>query len=169
MMKIMKIVLLCVFVSAFVSASVYWLVTKQQNKIAVIDVLRLTNEYGMKNDLEKMASVKLKYESRQLDSLDTELQKAKALRKSQEEIETLSRICNYMKEKFEDEYAKSNQDINTQVWKRLNPLLDEFGKKEGFHLIIGANGMGSVLFVDGYHDITNEAIQYINKKYAEGN
>jgi outer membrane protein len=85
------------------------------------------------------------------------------------ELEQLYKTFCQAKATFEQEYQESNQSINEQVWKRLNPLIDEYGKAKGFRLIIGANGMGSVLYNDEYYDQTKELTDFVNKKYEEGN
>lgn len=45
-----------------------------------------------------------------------------------------------------------------RLWKSM-------AKKRHLHLIIGANGMGSVLYNDDYYDMTNDLINYANKEY----
>ncbi len=139
-----------------------------KQKIAVVDAIKLFNEFGMKKELEAKEKVKLEAMSKQVDSMENSLNLAKAS-KNEEEIKKASYAAAYMKNAFQSTYEESNRAINEQIWKRLNPMIDEFGKKKGVHLIIGANGMGSVLYNDEYYDLTNEAIKYINKKYEEGN
>jgi Skp family chaperone for outer membrane proteins len=94
---------------------------------------------------------------------------AHSLNNGEDKIKELTYDYNFMKTKLDNDYTQSNRDINEQIWKRLNPLLDEYGKKKKLHLIIGANGMGSVLYNDEYYERTNDVISYINKKYYEGN
>ncbi|HVW96808.1 MAG TPA: OmpH family outer membrane protein [Mucilaginibacter sp.] len=142
----------------------YFISANHDKKIAVVDAVKLFNGFTMKKELEKEAEGKLKYFSSQVDSLDGQIKlagygKDSAVRRSL--------IQKYLitKRELENQYNQSNQLINEMVWKRLNPLIDEYGKKNGFHLIIGANGMGSVLYNDNYFDKTEEVIQYVNKNY----
>lgn len=65
-------------------------------------------------------------------------------------------------------YEASNSTINEKVWKRLNPLIDDFGKKNNIRIMIGANGMGTVLYNDNSVSMTNELIEFINKNYKTG-
>jgi len=140
----------------------------QQKKIGVVDAVKLFDQFDMKKELEAQEKLKLQSASKQMDSVGNLLQLAKAA-KNEAEIKKLSYAYDYMKTALEQEYTAGNRDINAQVWKRLNPALDEFGKKTGMHLIIGANGMGTVLYNDDYFDLTAEAIKYINAKYENGN
>lgn len=164
-----KVLLYCLLMCIASSCVVYYLLGRQQKKIAVIDAVKLVNGYNMKKELEEMDKVRLQAESKQLDSIANFLRMAKAVNTNDEEVKKIAYQYDYMKTKLDNDYTQSNRDINEQVWKRLNPALDEYGKKKGFHLIIGANGMGSVLYTDNYYDVTDEAIKYVNEKYAQGN
>lgn len=164
----MKILIYCAILCLLTGTMVYWAISRQQKKIAVVDAVQLFDNFNMKKELEELEKGKLQKASKQLDSMGNALQMAKGLNKTEQELRNLSYQYNYMKTKFDEDYTQSNRDINAQVWKRLNPLLDEYGKKHGLHLIIGANGMGSVLYTDEYYDITNDVTQYINKRYATG-
>jgi outer membrane protein len=159
----------CLILCSVFSGCVYWLVTIQQKKVAVVNAVKLVEEFNMKKELEEIAKHTLILDRRVVDSFGNALELAQTIRKDNAELIKLANELQSSKNKLENDYSQSNREINEQVWKRLNPLLEEFGKKNGFHLIIGANGMGSVLFTDDYYDRTNDAIKFINKKYAEGN
>ena len=148
--------------------SLYWVEEWQFRKIAVIDAVKLFDNFHLKKELEATAKTKLQAIQREADSIRNQLQMAQATR-NEDNIKKLSYAFGYIKNTLETEYKKSNQDINEQVWKRLNPAIEEYGKRKGLHIIIGANGMGSVLFNDDRYDLTNDAISYINRKYEEGN
>ena len=40
-------------------------------------------------------------------------------------------------------------------------MIDDYGKEGGYRLIIGANGMGSVLYNDDYYDCTKEVVDFV--------
>ena len=165
----MKILVFC-FLMCTASVIVSWEITqKAYKKIAVVDAVKLFDAYAMKNDLEILAKKDLERQKKQLDSVENLLEMAKVSRADADQINKLSETRGFLKRRFENDYEESNRDINTKVWKRLNPLLDEFGKENALHLIIGANGMGSVLYNDEFYDRTNEVIKFANKKYAQGN
>lgn len=164
-----KIIVLSLVISCLAAAAVCMLLNKQQQKIAVIDAVKLANEYTMKKELEEIEKIKLLTISKQVDSVNELVQIARSTPSKSANIDQLIYTAEYFKNKFQESYTQSNNDINLQIWKRLNPALGEFGKSKGLHLIIGANGMGSVLYTDGFYDITNEALLFVNKKYEEGN
>lgn len=143
---------------------------RDHKKIAVVDAVKLFNSYKMKIELEGKAAGGLRYLGSQADSLQKELEaKSKIKDVPKAELEGLYKTYMQARGLLEREYEQSNQSINEQVWKRLNPLIDEYGKKEGLRLIIGANGMGSVLYNDDYYDRTKELTDFVNKKYETGN
>lgn len=140
---------------------------RQLKRIAMIDVIKLFNEFKMKKELESIEKIKLEKLSSNLDSIENIL---KVMQNDKKDIsKELIEKYNMSKYTMEEEFKAGNQLINEQIWKRLNPMIDEFGKQKKMHLIFGANGMGTVLYNDDYMDITNEAIDFINKKYEQGN
>ena len=164
-----KILVYCLLMCIATGIIVYGLIDAQHKKIAVVDAVKLFDAYNMKTELEEIAKRQLQAENKQLDSINNALKMAKALHASEDETNRLAYSYNSIKARLENDYTESNHDINEKAWKRLNPLLEEFGKINNLHLIIGANGMGSVLYNDAFYDRTTDAIKFVNKKYAEGN
>ena len=140
----------------------YLIIRSDQKKTAVVDAVRLFNEYHMKIELEKEAAGRLKFMGGKLDSVEKELRLFKTIEDVPKEM---LEYYQTMKRNLDKDYSESNQMINEQVWKRLNPLVEKFGKEKELHLIIGANGMGTVLYKDAYYDLTDELISYVNKNY----
>jgi outer membrane protein len=64
---------------------------------------------------------------------------------------------------------QSDKEVNEQIWKRINPVIDEFAKKNNFSIIIGGNGMGTVLYSNNAINVTTKLIEYANNKYENGN
>lgn len=163
-----KMFFYCLILCAITGIVVCWYISIQDKKFAVVDAIKLFDGFNMKKDLEAIDKSKLQQQSRAIDSLDKEMQMAIAM-KNADEANRISTEYAAAKAALENNYTRSNQIINEKVWKRLNPLLEEFGKKKGIHLIIGANGMGSVLYNDAYYDMTSDAVNFVNKRYEEGN
>ncbi len=152
------------------AAVLLWVNHRNNKKIAVVDAIALFNNYKMKMELEAKSAVTLKYMAQQADSLKKELMlKSKMKEVPKADLEVLYKTFSQAQATLEQEYQQSNQAINEQVWKRLNPLIDEYGKEQGFRLIIGANGMGTVLYNDDYYDRTKELTAFVNKRYEAGN
>jgi len=139
-------------------------------KIAVVDAIQLFNEFKMKQELEGRAAAGLQLLSHRADSIRQELaMRSQQKNISQDQLAALAASFRQAQTQLEQQYQQSNQEINETVWKRLNPLVDEYGKAGGYRLIIGANGMGSVLYNDDYYDRTKEVIRFVNEHYEKGN
>lgn len=165
MRKIIIPVLLCL---AAGSCALSLYVQSRLNKIVVIDVIEVFNEFQMKKDLEKRVEAPLAKIAGQVDSMKALVQQAE---RSGDET-TYNKYMQslfQMQQEAQSAYELSDKNINEQVWKRLNPLIDEFGKKNNYKVIIGANGMGTVLYNEEQVDRTKELIRFINNAYEKGN
>jgi len=150
-------------------ASVLWIERCASKKIAVVDAVRLFNAYHMKKELENQSGKKLDKIGHIADSLKTDISlKMKEQHADKAALEQEIEAYRRVESAYDQEYQASNQSINEEVWKRLNPLIDEYGKKNGLRLIIGANGMGSVLYHTGYYDHTEKVIEFVNQRYEKG-
>lgn len=139
-------------------------------KIAVVDAVKVFNSYKMKSEMETISARELKPLTHRADSLKQAFNAQRASRNLPDSsLERLYMSFRQADAAVNESFQKSNQAINEQVWKRLNPLIDEYARAEGLRLVIGANGMGSVLYNDDYYDKTQEVIDYVNKNYEDGN
>lgn len=168
-MKTGKVIIVSVLCMAITIGICYAMLHREFKKIAVIDAVRLFNEYQMKKEIEEKETGRLKYFGHIADSVRQSMELAQKMNAAREAQKSLVQAFRMAKMELDQNYEQSNQMINEQVWKRLNPLIDEYAKEHGYKLIIGANGMGSVLYNDSYYDITDQVLKSINKQYAQGN
>ncbi|MBS1586005.1 MAG: OmpH family outer membrane protein [Bacteroidetes bacterium] len=139
-------------------------------KTGYVDTIRLFNEYKMKLDLEKKEDavlLKIKSDADSLKNIHDMLMKAQG--KDTMSIRHIEIQIAALSGNFNEEYTRSNKAINDEVWKRLNPEIDEFAKDKGLDLLIGANGMGTVLYGSKDKDMTSDLIRFVNEKYTNGN
>lgn len=170
MKSILEKLLIPAVCSIAACTGLFFIMRQEEKKIAVVDAVKLFNEYKMKVELEGKVSQRLQYIGHVTDSLKTLLQaQSKNTTVSKEELQKVYAQYMQVQSQFDREYEETNSQINEQVWKRLNPLIDEYGKERGLRLVIGANGMGSVLYNDDYYDHTPSLIKYVNEKYEKGN
>lgn len=145
---------------------VTWEVKKSytHDGMAYVDIAKLVSEYKFKKDLENETSGNLYKIKNSIDSLEL-------VRKTMtvtQPVRIDSQIA-YAKYAFDEYYTKSAEDINKKIWDRLNPLLEEYGKARGLELLIGADGAGTLLYADKGRDMTDDLIQFVNKRYEGGN
>ena len=160
-----KTILISALTSLIVGVVVYFLATHDHKKLAVVDAVKLVNSYRMKTDMEAADKGELLRIKSYSDSLGQAWQQAEKLGISPAEKQSLEQQIRYSEQVMGQAYEQSNARINEAVWKRLNPLIDQYSKEQGFHLVIGANGMGSVLYNDDTYDHTEELIKFVNKAY----
>ena len=129
--------------------------------VRVVDIIRLFNGYRLKMDMEAADSVMLTRKVRELDSV-------RALIELQKTSLPENEYRHYLREldmEYERVHMASNDRINEAVWQQLNRLIKQYGKEHGIRVLVGANGMGSVMYYDEGYDITDKVIEYVNKDY----
>ena len=165
---VIRSVIISFLVSMVIGGLVYYLINNDKKKIVVVDAVKLFNGYSMKKELEKESAVKLEFIGKRVDSISNQIKLMKNSTDNQQK-ETMQRIFQIENMRLEKVYAETNKAINEQVWKRLNPLMKEYGEKNHLKLMIGANGMGTVLYNEEGIDLTDDMIRFVNKKYESGN
>lgn len=133
-----------------------------ERKIAYVDTIKLVNEYKLKKDLEKKAESSLLFYKGKVDSIE-------AVYKKTPENKQLEMELTEGKNQFSYIYESINKEINIKIWERLNPLINKYGKDNDYDILIGANGMGTILYGSQKLDVTEEIMLYINKDYENGN
>ncbi|MEM0578770.1 OmpH family outer membrane protein [Flavobacterium polysaccharolyticum] len=69
------------------------------------------------------------------------------------------------KEELEEFNQTFAAEQSTQIWSRIKSYSIEFSKEKKYQLIIGSDAKQNILFADENIDVTNELLNYINKKY----
>lgn len=148
------------------TATSLFYINSKLNNIIVIDVIKVVNEFKLKKDLEAAVEPKLAMLKNKVDSMSAVMDYI--IKNNKENAEAVKQEYQYWQQKAYEAYETSNTSINEQVWKRLNPLIDEWGKKNNYRIIIGANGMGTILYNQDAVDKSTELIQFINSNYTQG-
>lgn len=68
---------------------------------------------------------------------------------------------------FLQSYKLQVQKFDEQIWSRINVFVTEYGKKNGYDYIFGADGTGGLMYSDSTNNITSDVITYINNKYQD--
>ncbi len=152
-------------IGALTIAGSWFAVYYQQQKIVVVDAVKLFNGYKMKQELEAKDNHQLEVYKRSVDSLKEAVNLMLQAKADSSHLRPLIQEYRADRLQLESAYEESNKNINEQVWKRLNPEIDAFGKSKGYRIMIGANGMGSVLYNDPSFHRTDELLKYVNDAY----
>ena len=168
--RIILIVCINLFVTAAVLSGYHLLVTP--TRTAYVKSNLLFDEFKLKKQLE--LELKNVQDKRQavLDSLALELRLlSTSIRNSgagKEKIETfkIKQETYMIKDKsFKEDNAALTRKYDDQIWTQINQYVKEYGEKNGYRYIFGANGDGSLMFAGDGEDITDKVIQFINNRY----
>ncbi|WP_298487871.1 OmpH family outer membrane protein [uncultured Maribacter sp.] len=69
---------------------------------------------------------------------------------------------------IEEKSSKEEGKILQAVFNKVNGFIERYGKSKGYKVILGANGQGNILYVEGKSDITEEIIEALNQEYVKG-
>lgn len=157
-----RIIISCLASTAILIVVLYFFTRGGEKKIVYADAIRLFNEYKFKIELEKMGQGTLTMLKNQLDSVAV-------IYKANPADERAQQLVAEGQQKLAEAYTAIDKEINQKAWERLNPIINKFGKEKGIDMLIGANGMGTVLYASDTRDVTDELIKYANKNYDKGN
>tara|TARA_R110002033_G_scaffold66981_3_gene118012 strand:- start:72328 stop:72879 length:552 start_codon:yes stop_codon:yes gene_type:complete len=151
------------------------------NQLAVVNSQKVLEEYKglaeardiyelkIKELSEKFESQKQVYESKkkELEILSNQLTKIDKTDKLIE-LEKYKSILVRLSSEIENQSAIEENQILEGVYNKVNNFIERFGKKNGYDIIFGANGQGSILYVQNKTDITDKIIEELNKEYLTG-
>ncbi len=163
-------------------ASVYAVFQQMLNspKLAYVDTTRVLEEYQGMRDAKQMYEKSLEQWQSRTDTLRSEFEsqikefeqqkaslkkeaKARALASLEQKKQEVQKYREYAsKEAIEKEAQMTNQ-----ILQQMNAFIQDYGKKQGYLMILGANGQGSLLYAEESIDITDEVIKLINQGYKK--
>ena len=131
-------------------------------KTVYVDNMKLFDGFYMTKEMKQIGEKQFTARKTILDSLYAKLRSDKI---SDSEKEGLMQT--FIKGKEELELFNQNfaSEETSKIWSRIHGYVDEFSKENNYQLILGSENKQSVLYADEKHDITNELLLYINKKY----
>ncbi len=153
-----------------VAFCIFWTL-RSSKKIAYVNTIQLYDGFKLKKELEeKFSKVQLARQNL-LDSIKFRIQyvSIKGATLSEQEkmqVNDLQRSYLYKEKEFSEENAATLQQYSDQIWKQINQYVNDYGKKYGYDLILGATGEGNIMFARPEEDITKDVSEYINRRYA---
>jgi outer membrane protein len=149
-------------------------------KLAYVDNGKLIEKYTPMIELRKELEKKSSRWKSNIDTLQSDFEKAlkkyeKARASMSEKERKLNEELLQNKQQQFLQYsdaakAKSNEEANkasSSVLVKLNTFIKEYGKKNKYKLIFGANASGNIVYGDQVIDITEEIIEGANKEYTK--
>jgi outer membrane protein len=69
----------------------------------------------------------------------------------------------------EEQMAAREQELSKNATDKINSFIEEYGKKNEYRLILGANGTGNVMYGTEGDDITDIILTELNTRYKINN
>lgn len=152
----------------------------QQDKIAFVDITKLINEYQEKIDIEAQFKTKADKFQKRADSLSKAFQgeamafesQSKSLSQTaaQEQYGALMQKRQAMGQQLQAEELQIQQEGQTEMdtlVKKIKTFIKDYGEKNQYTFILGANEAGSVLYGEKSKDITEQVLKEINEAYKK--
>ncbi len=169
----MKKGIIAVLVVALAAVLVYGFSFNTQPKQAYIDNLKLYGEFELTKELNRSIVTIEQQRKAGLDSVEVELKMlSRQIEMNEGSDENQIRLFRYKQSEYQmknqqmnEELEKLNNDYNNKIWTRLNDYVSEYGKQNGYQILFGGMGEGTVMYCDSTIDITSEVLNYVNEKY----
>jgi outer membrane protein len=131
-------------------------------KIVYVDNVKLFEGFNMTKEMKHLGEKEFNTQKESVDSLYTKVQ-SPTISDSDKKIVMQQFIQS--KEALEQFNQSFAPEQSSKIWSRIHGYVDEFSKEKKYQLIIGSENKQAVLYADEKIEVTNELLNYINKKY----
>lgn len=148
-----------------------FLINNKVPKLAYVELEILYNDFPMKKELEAKLTNVRQLRKNILDSLKIQLNALSLSVKSDKDADGIRNFQikkqEYLtkQQNFEQDNQATSQNYTSQIWKQINQYVKDYGKEHNYTFILGAEGIGTVMYSDEAKNITKELSGYINEKY----
>jgi outer membrane protein len=148
------------------------------NSYAYVDVNKLLDGYKRTEVVRAEFEDKAKTLNANVDSLIADWQKE--LKTYEKERSSMSKkelelkqellgnkqqqISNYQ-QAIQKQIQEEDQKATQTVINDINDYVKEYGKKEGFSIILGATGSGNIMYANDAADLTETVLEGLNKEF----
>ncbi len=134
---------------------------KQSENYAVIDKEKVFNEFKMTKEIKNQINIlnnklKIKYDS--LSYIYSTVQNVHIKIDVEQKLKLLS-------DEIEQVNGVYREQEVLKIWKRIRSYSKDYSNISKYKLILGFENNGDIVYYEEAKDITNELLQYINKRY----
>lgn len=166
-----KILSLTATLIALIALAIVFL--KPSVKTGWIDLPAVYKEFDYKKEMEAKLIRTEEARKQVLDSLEFELRILSeeinaGEQKDKQKIQVYQRKGeDYMNKKklFEEDNYMNKNKAEEQILNQLNQYVRDYGAKNNYSFIYGADGTGTIMYGDKTIDITEQVKVYVNEKY----
>ena len=160
----------------FIALLLFSITACGSDKIGYVDLNKLYEGFSYKKNLTEEFNKVKSARQRILDSVEIELnQMAGTIEQgnkfnafTEKEFEERKNKYFQLAKQFEEDNQALSESYNSKVILQLNTYLKEFGKKNKFKILLGADNKGSILYGDESLDQTENALKYVNESFEGG-
>lgn len=150
--------------------------------VAYVNVDSLLMNYNFAKDLnealmrtEESSRASLVQKERQLNAAAQEFQRKlqnnaflsqERAEQEQQRILRMQQEYQQMAERLSQEFALEQQKLNMELSDTVKVRLKEFNKDKGYQMIYSNTSSDNILFADDKYNITDQVIEFLNKKYG---
>jgi outer membrane protein len=165
--------LLLIVVTILTAFLVYKVLDNRTMKTGYVDLNKVLSEFKLKQELEQKLTLITEKRNMIIDSLEFEL-KVLSKQLNQEKLPAKDKISLFetkkeeyfeKKKNFEDDNARLTKQYDEQIFTQLNQYVKDFGEKNEYAYILGADGSGVLMYSDQGMNITEEVNKYVNERY----
>lgn len=146
----------------FLSVYLFYSFFSTSEQIFYVDNVKLFDGFRMTKEMKKEGEKLFNNKKAVLDSLYLEVQREDLDNKYKE---ILMQDFVAKREEFDAFNKTFAQEESNKIWLRINSYAQQFSKEKNYKLIIGSSNQGDVLYADEAVDVTEELLEYANKKY----
>lgn len=151
----------------FLSAALFFTACKE--KTGYVKVNYLYENFDGKKELEEKIITLENKQNYVLDSLLLVVREMENQFKENPEKQGAYQVEYDQYQRVAEEFRRNAEEkkmlFNERIWKHINQYLEEYGKKNEYVYIYGADGSGSLMYADSTSDISEPVLKYINEKY----
>lgn len=148
----------------FISVGWHIYLHEHRTRVAYVSVPEVFNGFDMKVEVEKKYQNVSEQRKLILDSLKFDFNQ-RLDSESPDVLEPLRREILYKERQYEESNAALIEQSNQEILTQLNVYMKEFGEKNDYDLILGAQGNGSLIYATEPHNVTKEMLDFVNARY----
>ncbi|TRX33708.1 OmpH family outer membrane protein [Flavobacterium sp. ZT3R18] len=135
---------------------------KSDKEIVYVDNVKLFDGFVMTKEMKRVGEKEFNSRKLVLDNLYSNLQSATISASEKKELMRQFIQGKEELEQFNQTFAAEQTD---KIWSRIKSYTAEFSKDKNYQLVVGSDNKQAVLFADEKIDVTNDLLNYLNKKY----
>jgi|LakMenEpi05May12_1017382.scaffolds.fasta_scaffold06592_2 outer membrane protein len=170
-MNLKSVLLSLLVVGVFALAAVTFIKNKPA-KVVYVNMDELFNGFQMKKELENDFISRSNQIQKRIETLQIKITNFKEevnQKISANYVDSLNRANTQLSElnrQFQEEYMPLKEQYDAQIQNQLLNYMKEFGKANDYDLVITNLNGSTVIFGSDDVNVTTEALEFVNQKYA---